>query len=159
MSKQKPKHEMRIENRKARHLYAILDTVEAGISLQGSEVKSLRAGRANLQDAYVRMKDGEAWLLGAHIAVYDQGGSYGHQDPTRTRKLLLKRDEIDRLAARASQEGLTLVPLKIYFQRGWAKVLVGLARGKKKHDKREDLKRREQKREMERHAKGGKVRI
>lgn len=148
-----------IENRKARHDYQILEIFEAGIQLAGSEVKSLRAGKANLQDAYVRMRDGEAWLMGAHIAPYTQGGAYGHSDPTRSRKLLLKRGELDKLQGRVMQDGLTLVPLKLYFVRGWAKLLIGLARGKKKHDKRQDLRKRDTQREMERHAKGGKVRI
>ncbi|RMF15730.1 MAG: SsrA-binding protein SmpB [Candidatus Dadabacteria bacterium] len=150
---------VQIQNRKARHLYQILDTFEAGIVLSGSEVKSLRAGRANLQDAYARIKDGEAWLINAHIAPYDQAGGYGHDDPTRNRKLLLHRREIDRLYGEIKSGGLTLVPLRIYFKNGRAKVELALARGKKSHDKREDLKKRDQKREMERHARGGRVRI
>lgn len=148
-----------IENRKARHDFEILETFEAGLALMGSEVKSLRGGKANLQDAHVRIKDGEAWLIGAHIALYSQGGAYGHDDPGRSRKLLLKKVEIERLAGRTAKDGLTIVPLKIYFTRGYAKLLIGLARGKKMHDKREDLRKRDSLREMQRHAKGGKVRV
>ena len=149
-----------IENRKARHFFEILDTYEAGIALQGSEVKSLRQGRANLQDAYIKIKDGEAWLVGAHISPYEQAGAYGHTDPTRSRKLLLHRAELDRLAGMVNAEGMTLVPLKIYFNRkGLAKVLVGVARGRRKYDRRQELKKREVRREMERYAKGGKVRL
>jgi SsrA-binding protein len=147
-----------IENRKARHDFEILETFEAGMALMGSEVKSLRGGKANLQDAHVRIKDGEAWLIGAHIALYSQGGAYGHDDPGRSRKLLLKKVEIERLGGRMAREGLTIIPLKIYFTRGYAKLLLGLARGKKKHDKREDLRKRDSLREMQRLAKGGKVR-
>jgi len=148
-----------IENRKARHDFAVSETFEAGIELRGSEVKSLRAGKGNLQDAYAKIRGGEAFLLGAHIALYPQGGAYAHDDPTRTRKLLLHRDEIDRLRGAIERDGMALVPLKIYFTHGKAKLLLGLGRGKKQADKRQDLKKREQQREMERHAKGGKVRI
>ncbi len=147
-----------IENRKARHDFEILETFEAGMALMGSEVKSLRGGKANLQDAHIRIKDGEAWLIGAHVALYNQGGTYGHDDPGRSRKLLLKKAEIERLGGRMAKDGLTIVPLKIYFTRGYAKLLLGLARGKKKHDKREDLRKRDSLREMQRLAKGGKVR-
>jgi len=148
-----------IQNRKARHLYEILDTFEAGLALRGSEVKSLRAGKGNLQDAYGRIKNGEAWLVGAHIALYPPAKEYGHDDPVRRRKLLLHKKEIEQLSAEIDRERLTLIPLKLYFSRGRAKVQLGLARGKKQHDKRRDLKKREQQREMERHAKGGRVRI
>lgn len=148
-----------IENRKARHNFAVGETFEAGMELRGSEVKSLRAGKANLQDAYAKIRGGEAFLLGAHIALYPQGGAYAHDDPTRPRKLLLHRAEIDRLRSAVEQKGMALVPLKIYFVRGRAKLLLGLGRGKQKADKRADLKKREQRREMERYAKGGKVRV
>jgi SsrA-binding protein len=139
-----------IENRKARHFYEIEETFEAGIVLKGSEVKALRQGRANIQDAYARLKNGEVFLIGAHISPYHQGGPFGH-DPERQRKLLLKRSEIDYLSGRVEKKGMTLVPLKIYFnERNLAKVLLGLARGRKAHDRREVLKSRDARRKIER---------
>lgn len=148
-----------IENRRARHDYHILDRVEAGMVLTGSEVKSLRGGKGNLQDAYAILRDGEMWLLGAHISLYDQAGAYGHDDPTRTRKLLLHREEIVRLAGEISKAGLTVVPLRLYFKNGRAKIELGVCKGKKLHDKRDDLKKKDQKREMQHYAKGGRVKI
>jgi SsrA-binding protein len=136
-------------NRKARHDYAILDTYEAGLALTGTEVKSLRAGRASLVDAYAQEKDGEIYLYGVHIAEYTQG-TWTNHEPRRTRKLLLKRLEIDRLIGKTRESGLTLVPLSIYFSDGWAKVELGLARGKRSYDKRQDLARRDADREITR---------
>lgn len=136
-------------NRRARHDYEILETFEAGLELRGSEVKSLRAGQANLKDSYVQIRDGEAWLIGAHIAPYSFARAGGH-DPERSRKLLLHRREIDRIAGKMAERGLTVVPLRIYFDHGLAKLEIGLARGKAQYDKRRALREKEQKREMER---------
>ena len=131
------------ENRKARFNYEIGDTFEAGIALTGSEVKSLRSGKANIGDAYASDEGGELYLLNAHIAEYSQAGRANHE-PTRPRKLLLHRKEIGKLAGAIQREGMTVVPLKLYFnQRGIAKVLLGLAKGKKLHDKRDTEKRRD----------------
>jgi SsrA-binding protein len=138
------------DNRQARYLYEILETYEAGISLSGTEVKSIRAGRVNLRDAYGLIRNGEAWLLNAHISPYQASGEYFNHDPRRTRKLLLKRKEINKLVGKLEQQGLTLVPLKMYFKHGWVKVSLGLGRGKKLHDKREAVKERQDKREMQR---------
>ena len=136
-------------NRRARHDYEILDQVEAGLVLEGSEVKSLREGKAQLKDSFAHIRDGEAFLVGAYIAPYDFSRGGGHE-PERTRKLLLNRREIDRLGARVAEQGLTLIPLDLHFRSGRAKVNLGLARGKNTIDKRETLKERDQKREMER---------
>jgi SsrA-binding protein len=136
-------------NRKARHDYAILDTYEAGISLTGTEVKSLRAGRASLVDAFGQVRDGEIYLYGLHIPEYAQG-TWTNHEPRRTRKLLLKRPEIVRLIGKLHESGLTLVPLSLYFSDGWAKVELGLARGKKSYDKRQDLAQRDANREITR---------
>jgi SsrA-binding protein len=138
------------DNRKARFDYAIEETVEAGVSLTGTEVKSLRLGRANLRDAHAFIRDGEVYLLNAHIAPYEQGNRMNHE-PTRSRKLLLHRKEIDHLEGRVRQQGMTLVPLRIYFtERGRAKVELALARGKKQYDKRRTIADRDAKRQMER---------
>jgi SsrA-binding protein len=136
-------------NRKARHDYAILDTYEAGLALTGTEVKSLRLGRASLVDAFAQEKDGELYLYGMHIPEYTQG-SWTNHEPRRTRKLLLKRLEIARLLGKLQETGLTLVPLSLYFADGWAKVELGLARGKKSYDKRQDLAKRDAEREISR---------
>ena len=136
-------------NRRARHDYEILDQVEAGLFLEGSEVKSLREGKAQLKDSFAHIRDGEAFLIGAYIAPYDFSRGGGH-DPERTRKLLLNRREIDRLGARVAEQGLTLIPLDLHFRSGRVKVNLGLARGKNTIDKRDTLKERDQKREMER---------
>jgi SsrA-binding protein len=136
-------------NRKARHDYAILDTYEAGLSLTGTEVKSLRMGRASLVDAFAQERDGEIYLYGVHIPEYTQG-SWTNHEPRRTRKLLLKRMEIVRLIGKLQETGLTLVPLSLYFADGWAKVELGLARGKKSYDKRQDLAKRDADREINR---------
>jgi len=139
-------------NRKAYHDYFIEEKFEAGISLVGTEVKSLRNGRANLKDSYVIIKDGEAFLLNCHISPYSHGNIQNHE-PTRTRKLLLHKKEIDKLWGNISQKGLTVIPLKIYFKRGKAKVEIGLAKGKRQYEKRESIKERESQREIERHMK------
>ena len=136
-------------NRRARHDYEILDQVEAGLVLQGSEVKSLREGKAQLKDSFAHIRDGEAFLIGAYIAPYNFSRGGGH-DPERTRKLLLNRREIDRLGARVAEQGLTLIPLDLHFRSGKVKVNLGLARGKNTIDKRDTLKERDQKREIER---------
>jgi SsrA-binding protein len=142
-----------IRNRKARHEYHVLDTYEAGLVLQGTEVKSLRDGRANLQDSYARFDRGELWLLNLHISPYEAGNRYNH-DPLRPRKLLLNRKELRKLVGQVEQQGLTLVPLDIYFRHGRAKATIALVKGKQLHDKREDLKRREHERDVERAFKG-----
>jgi SsrA-binding protein len=136
-------------NRKARHDYAILDTYEAGIALTGTEVKSLRAGRASLVDGFAQEKDGEIFLYQVHIPEYTLG-TWTNHEPRRTRKLLLKRLEIERLIGKTRESGLTLVPLSMYFSDGWAKVEIGLARGKKSYDKRQDLAKRDADREITR---------
>jgi SsrA-binding protein len=136
-------------NRKARHDYAIVDTYEAGIALMGTEVKSLRAGRASLVDSFAQEKNGEIYLYGLHIPEYTMG-TWTNHEPRRTRKLLLHRDEIRRLIGKTRESGLTLVPLSLYFSDGWAKVELGLARGKKAYDKRESLAKRDAEREISR---------
>lgn len=136
-------------NKRARHDYEILDTWEAGVVLRGTEVKALRDGRANLTDAYGVLNDGEVFLLNLNIGSYGLGNQFNHE-PTRTRKLLLHRREIRRLIGAIERQGLTLIPLELYFLRGRAKVLIGLGRGKKAHDKREDLKRKDADREIAR---------
>ena len=136
-------------NRRARHDHEILETFEAGMVLVGSEVKSLRDGQANLKDSYATVRDGELWLVGCHIAPYAFSRLGGH-DPERERKLLLHRREIDRVASKVAEKGLTLVPLRIYFTDGKAKIELGLGRGKRSYDKRQSLRAKEQKREMDR---------
>lgn len=137
-------------NRKARHNYLITDTFEAGLVLTGTEIKSIRAGKANLSDAYARVERGEAWLVGAHIAPYEAGNRYNHE-PRRDRKLLLHRSQIDELMGRAAAKGLTIVPLRLYItDRGRAKVELGLGRGKQLHDRRRDIAERQARRDVER---------
>ena len=140
-------------NRRARHEYEILETVEAGLVLRGTEVKSLRDGMVNFKDSYASIRNGEGWLLGCHINPYSQGTDANH-DPERDRKLLLHKKEVARLGGKISEKGLTLVPLRLYFKGGRAKVEIGLARGKKLHDKRSALREREVRREMDREARG-----
>lgn len=135
-------------NRRARHDYEIIDTFEAGLVLEGSEVKSLRDGKAALKDSFAHIRDGEAWLVGAYIGPYSFARGGGH-DPERTRKLLLHRREIDRIAGKLAEKGLTLVPMQLYFKDGKAKVELGLGKGKRTVDKRRTIREREQKREME----------
>jgi SsrA-binding protein len=139
-------------NRRARFEYAIEETLEAGIVLTGTEIKSIRAGRANLAEAYARIERGEAWLIGAHIAPYEQGNRNNHE-PTRTRKLLLHRDQIAELAGRTQAKGFTLVPLKLYIRDGMAKLELGIARGRKAHDKRRVIAERDIRRELQRETK------
>ncbi len=138
------------KNRKARHLYTIEDTLEAGIELTGTEIKSVRDSNLNIKDAYARIERGEAWLVGVHIAPW-AGGNRNNHEPLRTRKLLLHRRQIDELLGRTKAKGLTLVPLSVYFNdRGRAKVEIGLARGKKSYDHRRDIADRDAKRDMDR---------
>jgi len=136
-------------NRRARHEYTIEDTVEAGLVLTGTEVKSLRAGRATITDGFGQINDSEAWLHGVHIPEYTQG-TWTNHEPRRTRKLLLHRKEIDKLASSIRERGLTLVPLSLYFRDGKVKIELGLARGKRTYDKRHDLAKRDAAREVER---------
>jgi SsrA-binding protein len=138
------------ENRQARFLYEIQETYEAGIQLTGTEIKSVRAGRANLRDGYAIVRNREVWLLNVHIAPFQGSGQYFNHEPRRTRKLLLHRREIDKLSGKIQQKGFTLVPVKLYLARGLAKVSLGLAKGKKKYDKRETIKQREAEKEMQR---------
>ena len=137
------------QNRKARHDYHIEDVYEAGLVLTGTEVKSLRAGRASLVDGFAVLKDGEAWLNNVHIPEYDQG-TWTNHEPRRPRKLLLHRQEISKLVGKTKETGLTLVPLSLYFRDGNVKVELGLARGKRSYDKRQDLAKRDAAREMDR---------
>lgn len=137
------------QNRKARFDYTILDTVEAGIVLKGTEIKSIRAARINLKDGFARVRNGEIYLHNVHISPYEQGNQFNH-DPLRTRKLLMHKKQINRLEGEMKGSGNTLVPLKVYIKDGYAKVLIGVAKGKKNYDKREDLKRKDQKRDLAR---------
>ena len=136
-------------NRKARHDYTILDTYEAGMQLTGTEVKSLRAGRASLVDAFAQVSGREIWLHAMHIPEYTQG-TWTNHEPRRTRKLLLNRGEIDKLIGKVRETGLTMVPLQVYFSDGWAKVEIGLAKGKRDYDKRHDMANRDAQKEINR---------
>jgi SsrA-binding protein len=140
-------------NRKARHEYFILETLEAGIALQGSEIKSIRAGQISLSEAYIRIDGNEAWLEDAHIAPYEQANRYNH-DPRRPRKLLLHHNEIHRLWNEVRQKGVTIIPLSVYLKEGRAKLEIAVAKGKKLYDKRADLAKRDAKREIERQMHG-----
>lgn len=137
------------QNKKVRHDYSIVDTIEAGIVLTGTEIKSVRAARIQLKDGYAQIKNGEAWLINVHIATFEQGNIW-NQDPDRTRKLLLKKKQITKLQNDLKGTGMTLVPLKVYLKNGFAKVLLGIAKGKHDYDKRESIKRREQERDIKR---------
>lgn len=137
------------QNRKARHDYFIKETLEAGIALTGTEIKSVRARRINLKDGYVRIMNGSAFLENVHISEYKQGNRYNH-DPLRSRRLLLHKREIRRLAKATQEQGITIIPLKVYLKRGFAKVLLGVAKGKKEYDKRQTIKAREEKRNLRR---------
>jgi SsrA-binding protein len=152
-SKEKPAERVVAENRKARHNYEILDTLECGIALVGSEVKSLRSGKMSLDEAYGRVKDGEVWLIGCDIPEYEKANQLNHQ-PKRPRKLLLHRREIARFAGLGYEKGLTLVPLKAYFKNGRVKVLLGIGRGRKVHDKRQKLKAQTARRDIEQALRG-----
>lgn len=140
-------------NKKARHDFQVLDTWEAGLVLAGTEVKSIREGKVAFKDAFARLDGGEVWLHNFHVSPYTAGGRWNH-DETRVRKLLLRRDEIRKLAGKVEEKGLTLVPLDVYFRRGRAKVTLGLCRGKKHHDRRDELKRRTMEREARRALSG-----
>lgn len=140
-----------VDNRRARHEYHILESFEAGLVLTGTEVKSIRTGGASLSEAYARVRNGEAWLMGMHVPPYKQG-SFSNLEPTRPRKLLLHKSEIVRLQSRVAEKGLTIVPLRLYFTRGIAKIQLGIARGKKLWDKRADVARRDVEREIARHV-------
>ncbi|HET7380146.1 MAG TPA: SsrA-binding protein SmpB [Gaiellales bacterium] len=144
-------------NRRARHEYEILETFEAGLVLRGTEVKSLRAGTVNFKDSYVTVRNNEAWLVGCHVSPYSHGTDANHE-PERDRKLLLHAREITRLVGKIAEKGLTVVPLKLYFKQGRIKLEIGLARGKKLHDKRATLRERETRREMEKAARAGRAR-
>lgn len=137
------------QNKKARHDYSILGTYEAGIVLTGTEIKSVRARRINLKDGYAQFHNGELWLMNVHISEYDNGNIFNH-DPLRNRKLLLHKKELKRISGELSVKGVTVVPLKVYLKHGFAKVLIGIAKGKHEYDKRNDIKRREQERQIER---------
>lgn len=137
------------QNKKANHDYFIEETIEAGMVLQGTEIKSIRAGKVQLKDSFVQIRNNQAWISNMHISPYDQGNRFNH-DPLRVRKLLLHKKQISELLGRTKQEGYTIVPLKMYIKDGYAKLLIGVGKGKKNYDKRDDLKKKEAKREMER---------
>jgi SsrA-binding protein len=143
------------DNRQARFNYEILETYEVGIELVGTEVKSIRAGQANLRDAFAIIRDGQVWLLNMYVAPHHTTTAYFNHEPTRTRRLLMHRQQIRKLLGTVEQKGLTLVPLKLYLKDGWIKVDLALVRSKKLHDKREDIRKREDKRDMERALKRG----
>jgi len=144
-------------NKKAERDYEIFDRFEAGLVLTGTEVKSLRLGRASINEAFIRIQDGEAYVFNMHIPEYPHGGIFNH-DPTRSRKLLLHRREIDKISGAISRKGYTCIPIKLYFRRGWAKLEIALARGKRKIDKRQDIKRKELQRRLRRMT-NGRVRV
>ena len=137
------------QNRKARHDYFIEDTIEAGIALQGTEVKSLRLGKVNISDSFAKIKDGEVFLHGMHISPYEQGNRFNH-DPLRVRKLLLHKREINRLVGRTQEQGYTLIPLRLYFKRGKCKIELAVAKGKRKYDKRDAIAKKDAARRIER---------
>ena len=137
-------------NRKARHDYDILETLEAGVVLTGSEIKSIRAGKVNLQDGFVQYKEGEMWLMNVHIAIYEQAGTWGHHDPKRPRKLLMHRKQIAEWISRVQEKRYTMIPIQVHLLRGRAKIEIALARGKRAYDKRESIKERDSQRDMQR---------
>lgn len=149
MAKGKGKSNVLARNRKANFDYHIEDTIEAGVVLQGTEIKSIRNGRVQLKDAFVQIRNHEAWIVNMHISPYEQGNRFNH-DPTRSRKLLLHRKQIDQLFGKVQQQGYSIIPLQIHLKNGFAKVLIGLGKGKKDYDRREDLKRKEAKRDVAR---------
>lgn len=146
---EKPNVQVIARNRKARHKFDVLDTLECGLALVGSEVKSLRAGKASLDEAYARVKNGEVWLVGCDIAEYAEAGRFNH-NPKRPRKVLMHRREVERFARRAFEKGLTLVPLEMHFRRGLAKVVLGICRGRRQHDKRQAMKTAQAQRDIRR---------
>ena len=149
MKKIKTKDAPLAQNKKARHDYQILETLEAGLVLTGTEIKSVRERRINLKDGFAQIHNGEAWLMNVHISEYTQGNRFNH-DPLRARKLLLHKKEIQKLTGQTSEKGITIVPLKVYLKHGFAKVLLGIAKGKHDYDKRETIKKRDQEREIRR---------
>ena len=149
MKKNKTKDAPLAQNKKARHDYQILETLEAGLVLTGTEIKSVRERRINLKDGFAQIHNGEAWLMNVHISEYTQGNRFNH-DPLRARKLLLHKKEIQKLTGQTSEKGITIVPLKVYLKHGFAKVLLGIAKGKHDYDKRETIKKRDQEREIRR---------
>ena len=149
MKKTKMKDAPLAQNKKARHDYQILETIEAGLVLTGTEIKSVRERRINLKDGFAQIHNGEAWLMNVHISEYMQGNRFNH-DPLRARKLLLHKKEIQKLTGQTSEKGITIVPLKGYLKHGFAKVLLGIAKGKHDYDKRETIKKRDQEREIRR---------
>jgi SsrA-binding protein len=146
-----PKGEGKVvaQNKKANHDYFIEETIEAGIVLQGTEVKSIRKGKVQLKDAFVRIRNNEAWISNMHISPYEQGNRFNHE-PLRSRKLLLHKKQINELIGLSKQDGFSIIPIKMYLKDGFAKVLIGLGKGKKNYDKRDDLKKKEAKRDIER---------
>ncbi|AEA01284.1 MULTISPECIES: SsrA-binding protein SmpB [Aerococcus] len=136
-------------NRKANHDYIIEDTIEAGLVLTGTEIKSIRKGKVNLKDSFARVENGQVWVYGMHVSPFEQGNRF-NPDPMRPRKLLLKKREINRLAKHVSQEGYAIIPLRMYIKRGFAKLLIGIGKGKKKYDKRQALKEKDMKRDIKR---------
>lgn len=150
MADQSDGYKLISDNRQARFQYEILETFEAGVELKGSEVKSIRQGKVNLRDGYASVRGGEVWLENVHISPHDTTNKAYNHEAKRTRRLLLRRDEIRKLIGKVEQKGLTLVPLKMYLKRGWVKVVIALAKGKKLHDKRESLKQKQAKREIDR---------
>jgi SsrA-binding protein len=153
MSEKSESYKIVSDNRQARFRYEILETYEAGIELKGTEVKSIREGKANLRDGYALIRNGEAWLLNVHISPYERSSDYFNHDPRRTRRLLLHKKEIRKLIGKVEQEGLTLIPLKMYLKGGLVKITIALGKGKKLYDKRETLKERQDKREIARATK------
>lgn len=149
MKKPKTKDAPLAQNKKARHDYQILETIEAGLVLTGTEIKSVRERRINLKDGFAQIHNGEAWLMNVHISEYTQGNRFNH-DPLRARKLLLHKKEIQKLTGQTSEKGITIVPLKVYLKHGFAKVLLGIAKGKHDYDKRETIKKHDQEREIRR---------
>lgn len=149
MKKPKTKDAPLAQNKKARHDYQILETIEAGLVLTGTEIKSVRERRINLKDGFAQIHNGEAWLMNVHISEYTQGNRFNH-DPLRARKLLLHKKEIQKLTGQTSEKGITIVPLKVYLKHGFAKVFLGIAKGKHDYDKRETIKKRDQEREIRR---------
>lgn len=149
MNKEQKHKSISITNRKARHEYHIGETFDAGLVLSGTEIKSIRAGQASITESYCKVQDGEIWIHGMHIAPFEQGNRW-NVDPLRPRKLLLRRSEINRISRQLAEKGLTLIPLKVFFSRGYAKISVGLARGKKLWDKRESIAERDSERERRR---------
>ncbi|KGR82797.1 MULTISPECIES: SsrA-binding protein SmpB [Lysinibacillus] len=137
------------QNKKAGHDYFIEETIEAGMVLTGTEIKSIRAGKVQLKDSFVRVRHGEAWIVNMHISPFDQGNRFNH-DPLRERKLLLHKKQISELVGAVKRDGYTIVPLKMYIKDGYAKLLIGIGKGKKDYDKRDDMRKKEAKREMER---------